>query len=124
MELPRHRVTLSHDYWIATTEVTVRAFERFIAATGHRTAAERNGRGRTCSFVDHQWVWQDGLDWRHPASAGSIAAGDEPVVQVTWHDAAAYCDWMGGRLPTEAEWERAESHERARRAGARQEALR
>jgi formylglycine-generating enzyme required for sulfatase activity len=99
-EKPRHQVTLTRAYGLLATEVTLGQFRAFAGATGHRTHAERDGWG--FSFDRDGYVREDGLSWKAP---GFFQEEDHPVVQVSWHDAVAYCAWAGGRLPTEAEWE-------------------
>lgn len=42
-----------------------------------------------------------------PSTLGAFARPDAPVVNVTWAEAGIYCRFRGGRLPTEAEWEKA-----------------
>ncbi len=81
------------------TEVTNADFTRFVDETGYQTSAEERGyswditRCRRCS-------------WRTPQPARLATEHPrDPVVHVSWTDARAYCDSMGGRLPTEDEWE-------------------
>ncbi|MEJ7600976.1 MAG: SUMF1/EgtB/PvdO family nonheme iron enzyme [Kofleriaceae bacterium] len=73
-------------------------------------------------YVDSFMIDRDEVsveDYRACVAAGSctldpLVAGDEryiqsgwPMVNVTWGESKDYCRWRGGRLPTEAEWERA-----------------
>jgi formylglycine-generating enzyme required for sulfatase activity len=117
-ERPRHRVTITRAFDIGRYEVTVGQFRQFIEASGYETEAESNGRGGLLFDEKKQAVVQDPeLTWRTP-SPQIKPHDDQPVVQVSWNDAMAFCEWLSRkedrtyRLPTEAEWEyacRAES---------------
>lgn len=115
-EAPPHKVTLSHDFWLASTETTVAAFRRFVEETGYVTTAERVGEslGSYTLSTDAgghqsgQWGIGKGLNWRN---TGWPIGEDHPVTHVSWEDAAAFVEWLQDktgrpfRLPTEAEWE-------------------
>lgn len=104
-EKPQHTVYLDA-FWIDRTEVTVALFRAFVEASGYVTTAEKKGSAYAWVESAKEWQQVSGADWQHPFGPGSNAEDSHPVVQVTWSDAAAYCAWVGGSLPTEAQWEK------------------
>jgi formylglycine-generating enzyme required for sulfatase activity len=87
---------------IDRTEVTVSAFERFVAARNLRTRAELEGGG--FEFVGG-WTRRPGWSFRTPS--GAPASPNDPAVHVDWAEARAYCTSVAGRLPSFAEWRQA-----------------
>jgi formylglycine-generating enzyme required for sulfatase activity len=120
-------------FFLSETTVTNAQFEEFVQETGYITVAEKvpdpmmypgvdpsllkPGAAvfkRTKKPVDFKdpnlwWHWIEGANWRHPLGPNSNIEKklNHPVVQVAYEDAVAYASWVGGRLPTEKEWERA-----------------
>ena len=106
-EMPKHSVYLD-GFWIDKYEVTNQQFSVFVKDSGYETDAEKAGYS-TLYLLGKGWQLINGANWQHPQGPGSTIHDlmQHPVVHVSQHDAQAYCEWVGGRLPTEAEWEKA-----------------
>ena len=93
-EHPRHAVTLSA-YCIDRTEVTVAAYAACVAAGACSAPA-----------MTVNWSSYSGNELkRFNQACNGTDRPSHPINCVDWVQAAAYCAWKGGRLPTEAEWE-------------------
>lgn len=84
-ELPQHQVFLD-GYWIDQTPVTIRQFHLCIES-------------KKCGKV--AFTSKIYPEFEDPAFA------EHPVTYIDWYAAKRYCTWAGGRLPSEAEWEKA-----------------
>ena len=104
-EKPQHEVYLDA-FWMDAYEISNEMFVKFVQETGYQTAAEEQGYSYMYSSSG-AWAEYSGVNWRHPMGENTTADSSLPVVHVNYYDATAYCAWAGGRLPTEAEWEKA-----------------
>jgi iron(II)-dependent oxidoreductase len=111
-ERPLHEVDLPA-FWIDTTPVTNRAFVEFIEAGGYHDPSfwdEMGWSWRCEGSLEHPQYWrrgEDGMWGRFRFGHFEPVPLDEPVQHVCWYEADAYARWMGKRLPSEAEWEKA-----------------
>jgi formylglycine-generating enzyme required for sulfatase activity len=112
--MPRHRVRIEQDYWLSQTPIRMKAFRGFVKAHGLKRPSQSGDE----TAIDQ-------TDW----NTDQVTEDDQPVVDVSWLEAMAFCDWLNAarhhpdanrqvrwpvglaechaRLPTEAEWERA-----------------
>ena len=91
---PIHNVTLS-DFYISKYEVTVEQYKHFCKETGHPFPKSPNKDWYDEHPNVKTWVWRNNM----------------PIVNISWNDAMAYCEWLSKStgdeytLPTEAQWE-------------------
>ena len=103
-EKPVHRVYLDA-FYMDKYEVTNAQFKKFIDAN---PAWAKDRIPSQYHIFDRDFKYHDGdylKDWN--GDSYPSGKGNHPVVWVSWHTAAAYAQWAGKRLPTEAEWEKA-----------------
>lgn len=77
---PVHTQIIDNEFWIDYTEVTVADYEECVSA-------------RSCTAISSEY------------GERPFMTGNHPITWTTWYEAATYCHWRGGQLPSETEWE-------------------
>jgi iron(II)-dependent oxidoreductase len=112
-ELPPHRV-----------EVPAFKLDRLLTTNAeYAHFVDEGGYGRREWWSDEGWQWRERENWTMPLYWSKNGEGfnartmfeegllgpTHPVTGISWHEAEAYARFIGKRLPTEAEWEKAAS---------------
>jgi formylglycine-generating enzyme required for sulfatase activity len=109
-EHPQHRVRITKPFYLGTYHVTRGQFRQFVKDSGYKTDAEKGDNPGAAGWDAEKKTFGFNKDysWRN---AGFRQTDEHPVVNVSWNDAVAFCQWLSKkegktyRLPTEAQWE-------------------
>lgn len=102
-----HEVTLTRDFYLGTTAVTVGQWSQFVSETNFKSETE-TGTSGGFGWNGQALEQRPEFNWRNP---GFAQERDHPVVMVTWEDAQAFLKWLSAKsqwifvLPWEAQWE-------------------
>ena len=98
-ERPAHSIYLD-TYWIDRYPVTCKQYREFIAASGYH-------KSKYWSEAGWQWLSDNNSISQPLYWLDSSVWDNHPVYGVSYYEAEAYANFIGKRLPTEAEWEKA-----------------
>lgn len=117
--MPSYWVKLSDDYYMGKYQVTNAQYATFLNAKG----IPQDGKWRSGTYPNEVLIKDSstergnlhgggnsdnrGLNWNGSTWVPVSGRENHPVIYVTWFGADEYARWVGGKLPTEAQWERA-----------------
>ncbi len=114
---PQRTIRITRPYYLAAQEVTNGQFKKFVEATHHKAEPEPKSK-RGWGYPPKHQKGPRALEYSGSPGRGytwqqwGVEINEQaPVVDVSWNDAVAFCDWLSRkegktyRLPTEAEWE-------------------